>query len=207
MDVKKIHESVCESMKFVLASNNAGKRDEIMQILSSCDMEIITAKEAGFGSIDPEENGETFAQNAEIKARAFCELTNMPCIADDSGLCVDAMNGGPGVHTARYAGDHDFESGIERMLAELDGVPAEKRTARFVCSICCVWPDGRKVTAEGVCEGFIAERRMGDGGFGFDPIFLLPDGRCFAAIPAEDKNAVSHRGKALEELLEKLSRE
>jgi len=192
-------------MKFILASNNPGKRDELMQILSPCGVELITAKEAGFGSIDPEETGSTFAENAEIKARAFCELTGMPCIADDSGLCVDALDGGPGVHTARYAGDHDFESGIERMLHELEGVPDKERTARFVCSVCCVWPDGRKVSAEGTCEGVIAHERMGDGGFGFDPIFLLPDGRCFAVITAEEKNAVSHRGRALEQLMEKLS--
>ena len=188
-------------MKFILASNNAGKRDELMQILAPCGVTLVTAKEAGFASIDPEETGETFAENAEIKAKAFCELTGMPAIADDSGLCVDAMGGGPGVHTARYAGDHDFASGIEKMLAELEGIPQEQRTARFVCSVCCVWPDGRKITAEGVCEGYIADRRMGDGGFGFDPIFLLPDGRCFAVISAEEKNAVSHRGRALEKLL------
>ncbi len=191
-------------MKFILASNNPGKRDEMMQILADCGVELITAKEAGFGFIDPEETGETFAENAEIKARAFCELTNMPCIADDSGLCVDAMNGGPGIHTARYAGDHDFETGIERMLAELEGIPHEERTARFVCSICCVWPDGHKVTAEGICEGYISECRMGDGGFGFDPIFLMTDGRCFAGIPMEEKNQVSHRGVALRELMKKL---
>lgn len=191
-------------MKFVLASNNAGKRDELMQMLSLCGIELVTAKEAGFGNLDPDETGASFAENALIKAKAFCELTGMPCIADDSGLCVDAMNGAPGVHTARYAGDHNFADGIERLLAELEGVPAEKRSARFICSICCIWPDGHTVTAEGCCEGFIAKSRMGSGGFGFDPVFMLPDGRCFASISTEEKNAVSHRGKAIKLLLERL---
>lgn len=196
---------MAEKMKFVLASNNAGKKDEILQILAPFGVELITAAEAGFPSVDPEETGETFAENAEIKARAFCELTGMPAIADDSGLCVDAMGGGPGVHTARYAGDHDFDTGIKRMLRELEGVPYEQRSARFVCSICCLWPDGRKVTAEGACEGFIAFEPVGDGGFGFDPIFLLPDGRGFAVISTEEKNAVSHRGNALKNLMKKFA--
>lgn len=191
-------------MKFILASNNSGKRDEMLEILAPYGIELMTVKEAGFASIDPDETGETFAENAEIKARAFCELTGMPVIADDSGLCVDALGGGPGVHTARYAGDHDFASGIDKLLFELRDVPPEKRSARFVCSICCMWPDGKIVTAEGKCEGFIANERLGEGGFGFDPVFVLPDGRCFAVIPSEDKNAESHRGNALRELVKKL---
>lgn len=194
-------------MKFLLASNNPGKRDEMLQILAPFGVELVTAKEAGFGSVDPEETGTTFAENAYIKAKAFCDLTGLPSIADDSGLCVDAMNGGPGVYTARYAGDHDFAYGIRRMLAELDGIPHEERTARFVCSICCVWPDGRTLTADGVCEGYIALEPSGDGGFGFDPIFLMTDGRCFAAIPAEEKNAVSHRAVALQEFMKKLAQQ
>ncbi len=191
-------------MKFVLASNNSGKRDEMLKILAPYGVELITAAEAGFGTVDPEETGDTFAENALIKAKAFCELTGMPSIADDSGLCVDAMNGGPGVHTARYAGDHDFAYGIQKMLRELEGVPHEKRTARFVCSICCMWPDGHSVTAEGVCEGYIAQKVTGEGGFGFDPIFLLPDGRGFAEISLEEKNSVSHRGSALEAFMRKM---
>lgn len=192
-------------MKFILASNNPGKRDEMLEILAPYGIELVTAKEAGFAAIDPEETGDTFAENALIKAQAFCELTGMPVIADDSGLCVDALGGAPGVHTARYGGDHDFISGIDLLLHEMKDVPEEKRTARFVCSICCMWPDGRTVTCEGKCEGSISYERLGSGGFGFDPVFVLPDGRCFANIPSEDKNAVSHRGLALRELAGRLA--
>ena len=191
-------------MRFILASNNPGKRDEMLEILAPYGVELVTVKDAGFPSVDPEETGATFADNALIKARAFCELTGMAVIADDSGLCVDALGGAPGVHTARYGGDHDFGSGIDLLLHEMKDVPEGRRTARFVCSICCMWPDGRVVTAEGCCEGSIAFERLGDGGFGFDPVFVLPDGRCFAAIPSEEKNAVSHRGLALRRLVEKL---
>ncbi len=191
-------------MNFILASNNSGKCEEMLEILRPFGIELTTVRDAGFSSIDPEETGTSFAENAEIKARAFCEHTGMPVIADDSGLCVDALGGAPGVYSARYGGDHNFNSGIDLLLHELKEVPAEKRTARFVCSICCIWPDGRKVTAEGKVEGSIAFERIGEGGFGFDPVFLLPDGRSFAAISSEEKNAISHRGVALRELVGKL---
>lgn len=193
-------------MRFVLASNNEGKKSEMLRIIRPLipEMEIVTAREAGFGSVDPEETGVTFAENAEIKARAFMELTGMAAIADDSGLCVDALNGAPGVHTARYAGDHDFDFGIRKLLEELKDVPMEQRGACFVSAICCVWPDGRILTAEGRCDGYIGLERGGNGGFGFDPVFYMPGDRCFGDIPGDEKDGISHRGNALRLFAEKL---
>ena len=193
-------------MKFVLASNNEGKKVEMLRIIRPLipEIEIVTAREAGFGSVDPEETGETFAENAEIKARAFMELTGMPAIADDSGLCVDAMGGAPGVHTARYAGDHDFDTAMDKLLGELEGVPKEERTAYFISAICCVWPDGRILTAEGRCYGYIGFEKGGKEGFGFDPVFYMPGDRCFGSIPGDEKDAISHRGNAMREFADKL---
>jgi len=194
-------------MKFVLASNNEGKKVEMLRIIRPLipQIEIVTAREMGFGSVDPEENGVTFAENAEIKARAFMELTGLPAIADDSGLCVEAMGGAPGVHTARYAGDHDYPTAIKKLLGELEGVPLEKRTAYFVSAICCVWPDGRVLAAEGRCEGYIGFERGGDEGFGFDPIFYMPDGRCFGSIPGDEKDVISHRGHSMRIFADRLN--
>lgn len=194
-------------MKYLIASNNPAKRAELQNILGELGIEITTARELGIEAPDPEENGDTFEANAYIKAQAFCEAANMPVIADDSGLCVDALDGRPGVYSARYGGDHDSAGAIDTLLGELDGIPAEKRTARFVCHIVCLYPDGKRLDAHGVCEGSIAFEREGDGGFGFDPVFLTTDGRCFGSMSAEDKNAVSHRGNALRKLRELLENE
>lgn len=191
-------------MKYILASNNRAKRAELEQILSSLGIELATLKELGIEAPDPEEDGETFADNALIKAKAFMEASGLPVIADDSGLCVDALGGRPGVHSARYGGDHDSSSAIKKLLGELDTVPMEKRTARFECHIICLYPDGRRVDAHGTCEGYIAFEPRGNGGFGFDPVFCLPDGRCFGELSADEKHAVSHRGNALRELRKKL---
>ena len=193
-------------MKFILASNNEGKKAEMLRIIRPLipEIEILTAREAGFGTVDPEETGVTFAENAEIKARAFMELTGMPAIADDSGLCVDALGGAPGVHTARYAGDHDFDSAMDKLLDELKDVPMDKRGAYFISAICCVWPDGRMLTAEGRCNGYIGLEKGGKEGFGFDPVFYMPGGRCFGSIPGDEKDAISHRGNSMREFAAKL---
>ena len=194
-------------MKYILASNNPAKRAELEQILGDLGIMLTTAKELGIEAPDPVEDGETFADNALIKAGAFMKASGLPAIADDSGLCVDALGGRPGVHSARYGGDHDSASAIKKLLGEMEGVPAEKRTARFECHIICLYPDGRRIDAHGVCEGFIAARPRGSGGFGFDPVFCLPDGRCFGEMTAAEKHAVSHRGRALRELRKKLGDE
>lgn len=193
-------------MKFVLASNNEGKKAEMLRIIRPLipEIEIVTAREAGFGTVDPEETGVTFAENAEIKARAFMEMTGMPAIADDSGLCVDALGGAPGVHTARYAGDHDFDTAMDKLLDELKDVPMDKRGAYFISAICCVWPDGRMLTAEGRCNGYIGLEKGGKEGFGFDPVFYMPGGRCFGSIPGDEKDAISHRGNSMREFAAKL---
>lgn len=191
---------------FILASNSEGKKKEILRMLAPelPGIRLLTAGEAGFAPIEPEEAGESFRENALIKARAFVELTGMPAIADDSGLCVDALDGAPGIHSARFGGDHDPDSGIRLMLTELDGLPRDKRTAHFCCHVCCLWPDGRLIESEGRCEGYIGTQRGGTGGFGFDPVFYLPDGTCFAALSAEQKDAHSHRGNALRGLISRL---
>lgn len=194
-------------MKYILASGNPAKRAELEQILGELGIEITTAKELGIDLPEPVEDGETFAENALIKARAFMEASGLPAIADDSGLCVDALGGAPGIHSARYGGDHDSASAIKKLLGELDGVPEKDRTARFECHIVCLYPDGKKLDAHGVCEGYIALGPRGNGGFGFDPVFLLPDGRCFGSMSADEKHAVSHRGNALRELKQLLSKE
>ena len=191
-------------MKYIIASNNPAKRAELEKILGDLGIEIATVKELGMDAPDPEENGATFEANALIKAEAFVKASGMPVIADDSGLCVDALGGRPGVHSARYGGDHDPASAIRTLLGELDGVPEEKRTARFECHIVCLYPDGRRVDAHGTCEGYIAAEPRGNGGFGFDPVFLLADGRCFGEMSADEKQAVSHRGNALRELRRRL---
>lgn len=194
-------------MKYILASGNPSKRKELEQILGGLGIEITTAKELGIIVPDPVEDGDTFAENALIKAKAFSEASGLPAIADDSGLCVDALGGRPGVLSARYGGDHDSSSAIKLLLCELDGIPEKERTARFECHIVCLYPDGRQLDAHGECRGYIAFEPKGSGGFGFDPVFLLPDGRCFGNMSPEEKHSVSHRGNALRQLKELLSRE
>jgi len=187
-------------MKFVLATNNAHKLQEFRAILAQNDsVELLSQREAGC-SVDPEENGESFAENAYIKAEAAMRATGLPAIADDSGLCVDALGGEPGVRSARYTGRHEDTDAdrYEYLLKKLEGVT--QRSARFVCSICCVFPDGRALYADGVCEGAILSGPRGTGGFGYDPVFC-PAGfsRSMAELRPEEKNAISHRGKALQE--------
>ena len=190
-------------MKLVLATNNEGKVREFARILEPLGIEVMTQKQAGV-HVSPEENGTTFAENARIKAMAVYEATGLPTVADDSGLCIDAMNGEPGVYSARYYGeDPRYEEKNRRIIESLKGVAEEKRTARFVAHITCVLSKDEILDCEGVCEGTIGHKPAGDGGFGYDPIFYVGD-KSFAELDGEAKDKVSHRGKALEKLYQKL---
>ena len=192
-------------MRFFLASHNKGKRDEVARILAPLGVELVIPEDIDKPYIPPEETGTTFAENAMIKARHGCEWSGLPAIADDSGLCVDALGGAPGVHTARYGGeDLPYHEKMSLLVSELRDVPPEKRGAAYVCSIACVFPDGRTVTAEGTCRGVIGYGESGDGGFGFDPIFYV-GGVSMASLTDAQKDAISHRGAALAKFAERLS--
>lgn len=187
-------------MKIIIATHNKHKLQEMGRILSPMGYEVVTDLDLGIELSDVEENGETFLDNARIKAEAGCKESGLPCIADDSGLCVDALNGAPGVYSARYSGVHGDDDGNNRkLLSELSGVPTEKRTAHFACAICVSFPDGSEVTATGKCEGYIGYEKKGTNGFGYDPLFMVGD-RSLAQMTAEEKDAISHRGNALKEL-------
>lgn len=187
-------------MKIIIATHNKHKLQEMSRILSPMGYEVVTDLDLGIELSDVEENGETFLDNARIKAEAGCKESGLPCIADDSGLCVDALNGAPGVYSARYSGVHGDDDGNNRkLLAELSGIPTEKRTAHFACAICVSFPDGSEVTAMGKCEGYIGYEKKGTNGFGYDPLFMIGD-RSLAQMTAEEKDAISHRGNALKEL-------
>ncbi len=184
--------------KIIAATGNAGKMREFSMILADLGLEVISMKDAGV-SAEIVEDGTTFAENAEIKARAVWEQTGDIVLADDSGLVVDYLGGEPGIYSARYLGeDTSYEIKNQVILDRLAGASEEERTARFVCAIAAVLPDGRVLHTEGTVEGVIAHAPAGNGGFGYDPIFYLPEyGMTSAELPPEKKNAVSHRGKAL----------
>ena len=189
-------------MKLLIASNNQHKIDEIKQILGNKFEQILSLSEAGI-VCDPEENGKTFLDNALIKVRAVAKLTDMPVLGDDTGLCVDALNGAPGVHSARFAGDHDNAKNRAKLLYELQG--ETNRKAHFSTAVALLYPDGRLVTAEGRVDGEILHTEVGANGFGYDSLFYCNEiGKTFAEVTAEEKNAVSHRGRALQKLAEKL---
>lgn len=165
---------------------------------------VLTAEEAGVALTDVEETGQTFEENAYLKAESGCRESGLPCIADDSGLEVDALGGAPGVYSARYAGEHgNDQKNNALLLKNLQAVPAQQRTARFVSSVCCVFPDGRQLTVRGACEGTIAFEPRGGGGFGYDPLFLV-GGKTFGELTAQEKDRVSHRGNALRKLAQEL---
>jgi len=189
--------------RFVLATHNPGKRKEMSAILGKFGIEVVMPADLGI-MVDVEETGETFAENAMLKAKAICAATGLPAIADDSGLCVDALNGGPGVYSARYGGEELDDQGRYRLLLNsMRG--AATRNAHFACAVACAFPDGRTLTAEGRCDGTIAFAPMGTDGFGYDPVFFVPELRkTFAQLTAEEKSAVSHRGRALSDFAEKL---
>ena len=193
-------------MKFIIATNNKKKLLELERILKPLGIDAITAREAGVELDDVEETGTTFAENAFIKADAAFKKTGLPSVADDSGLCVDALDGRPGIYSARYAGDNATdEEKISKLLTELEDVEDEKRTAHFACAICCILPDGSKIEVEGRCHGKIAFEPCGDGGFGYDPVFMYGD-KSYAQLSAEEKDAVSHRGQALRKLKAELEK-
>ena len=193
-------------MDFLIATHNLKKRDELQRILSPLGITVLTADEAGVDLTDVEETGTTFEENALLKARSGAKEGNMPCIADDSGLCVDALDGAPGVYSARFAGEHgNDEKNIDKLLEALKDVPDEKRTAKFVCAVTCVFPDGKVIRTRGECHGVIAHERIGHGGFGYDPVFLCGE-KSFGELTSEEKDAVSHRGKALRMLVQELEK-
>ena len=193
-------------MDFILATNNMKKLAEMQRILSPLGINVVTAKMLGVTLEDVEEDGETFEDNAKLKARAACKEMNMPAIADDSGLCVDYLNGAPGIFSARFAGEHgNDEKNNDLLLEKLDGVPLEKRTAQYVCAICCTFPDGREIVVRGECNGVIGFERDGHEGFGYDPLFLV-DGKAFGRYTAEEKDKISHRGNALRLLTKELEK-
>lgn len=193
-------------MDFILATNNMKKLAEMQRILSPLGIHVVTAKMLGITLEDVEEDGDTFEANAKIKAVAACRETNMPAIADDSGLCVDYLDGAPGIYSARFSGGHgNDERNNDLLLEKLEGVPMEKRTAYYVCAICCVFPDGREITVRGECHGHIGFERDGHEGFGYDPLFLI-NGKSFGKYTAEEKDKISHRGNALRKLTEELEK-
>ena len=187
-------------MRFVLATFNPDKRRELERLLALPDVTLASLAEFP-GAVAPEESGETLLDNARIKARAAAAHTGLPAIADDTGLEVDALDGAPGVHAARYAGpDATYADNVAKLLAALRDVPAARRTARFRTVCVATWPEGREVIGEGVLEGVIAESARGAHGFGYDPVFELPDGRTLAELESAEKNAVSHRARAAQAL-------
>ena len=193
-------------MKFIIATNNQKKLKELERILNPLGINAVSAKEEGISLDDVEETGTTFAENAYLKAEAAFKKTGLPSVADDSGLCVDVLDGRPGIYSARYAGENATdEDKNNKLLAELNDVPEKDRTAHFTCAICCILPSGEKIEVEGVCEGSIAFEPHGNGGFGYDPIFKYGD-KSYADLSSDEKDAVSHRGQALRKLKAELEK-
>ena len=191
--------------RIICATGNEGKMKEIRMILADLGVPVLSMKEAGV-SADIVEDGKTFEENAAIKAETIRDLTGAIVLADDSGLEIDYLGGEPGIYSARYMGeDTSYDIKNQNLLDRLEGVPDEKRTARFVCAICAALPDGRKLTTRGTIEGIIGHGISGENGFGYDPIFWLPEYGCSTAeLSPEKKNELSHRGKALRAIKEQL---
>ncbi len=193
-------------MEFIIATNNKKKLREMGAILEKLGVRALSLAEAGIES-DAEETGTTFEENSRIKALAAMKVANLPAIADDSGLEVDALGGEPGVYSARYGGDkcHDDIERYEYLLENMKNIPDGKRRARFVSVITCVFPDGREISARGEIEGEILRAPHGEGGFGYDPVFFVPEeGMTTAEMTQERKNEISHRAKSLRIMAEKL---
>ena len=191
-------------MRFFIATKNAKKLAELERILKPLNIEVFSESLLERDLPEVEETGKTFAENALLKARHGCKFTGFPTIADDSGLCVYALGGAPGVYSARYAGENcNDEANMQKLLTEMSDLKGDERNAEFVSVIACVFPDGREFTVEGKCKGSIAAEKHGNGGFGYDPLFATEYGN-FGEMTAEEKDAVSHRGNALKLLAEKL---
>ena len=190
-------------MKVILASKNPHKLTELSAILSQHGFEIALESEYGL-DIDVDETGTTFEENSLLKAEAVMKASGLPVLADDSGLMVDALDGAPGVYSARYGHKSSDGERTEFLLENMKDVPDGKRTAKFVCVITCLWPDGRKIVARGECPGVIAFEPQGENGFGYDPVFYLPElGMTYAELPSGQKNAISHRARALQDFCRK----
>lgn len=195
--------------KIIFATGNSGKMKEVSRILEDLGLAVISMRDAGI-NMEIEENGTTYEENALLKARAVAQSAGGHCIvlADDSGLEIDYLNREPGVYSARYLGEQtSYRQKNKNLIERLAGVPDEKRTARFVCAIAAVLPDGRELTTLGVIEGRIGYEEKGSGGFGYDPIFFVPEyGKATAELTEEEKNAVSHRGRALSAMKKELKK-
>lgn len=190
-------------MKVILASKNQYKLTELSAILSQLGFEIALESEYGL-DIDVEETGTTFEENSFLKADAVMKASGLPVLADDSGLMVDALDGAPGVYSARYGHKASDKERTAYLLENMKDVPEERRGAKFVCVITCLFPDGRKIVARGECPGVIARAPHGENGFGYDPVFYLPElGMTYAELPSEQKNAISHRARALQDFCRK----
>ena len=191
--------------KMMFATGNEGKMREVRMILGDLGAEILSLKEAGIQA-EAEENGTTFEENAVIKAKEIMEKTGALVLADDSGLEVDALNGEPGIYSARYMGhETSYHIKNKNLIERLEGKTGEERSARFVCAIAACFPDGRVLTTRGTMEGQIGYEEKGENGFGYDPIFYLPEYQCYSGeLPLEEKNKLSHRGKALRLMKEQL---
>ncbi len=193
-------------MKVFIATKNAKKLIELERILTPLGFEVLSEKDLDKPLSEVEETGTTFAENALLKAKAGLELTGLISVADDSGICVDYLKGAPGIYSARYSGGHgnDAENN-KKILRELEGVPMEQRGAHYSAAIACVFPDGRSFTVQGDCYGHIAFEESGTQGFGYDPLFISEKG-CFGHLSAEEKDEISHRGKALRLFKEELTK-
>ena len=190
-------------MKVILASKNQHKLTELSAILSQLGFEIALESEYGL-DIDVEETGTTFEENSFLKADAVMKASGLPVLADDSGLMVDALDGAPGVYSARYGHKASDKERTAYLVENMKDVPEERRGAKFVCVITCLFPDGRKIVARGECPGVIARAPHGENGFGYDPVFYLPElGMTYAELPSEQKNAISHRARALQDFCRK----
>jgi XTP/dITP diphosphohydrolase len=190
----------------VLATHNAGKIREFRAVLLPLGYEVVSVKQLLPDLIEPEETGATFEENARLKAMYYMKATGKPCLADDSGIIADALNGQPGVYSARYAGEPaNDEANNQKLINALAPFPPELRTVRYRCVLFLVFPDGREIEASGDCEGLLRDFYAGTGGFGYDPLFYVPQkGKTMAELTMDEKNEISHRGKALRKLVELL---
>lgn len=181
------------------------KREELHRILQPLGIRVFLDHEKGISLTEVEETGETFEENALLKAVSGCKDSGMPCIADDSGLCIDFLDGAPGVYSARYLGENTpYPEKMDKVLALMKDVPFEKRTARFVSTAACAFPDGSSFVVRGTCEGHIGYEQRGENGFGYDPIFMVGE-KSFAELTSEEKDAISHRGRSIRALADKLA--
>lgn len=193
-------------MKVFIATKNHHKLTELERILVPMGFEVLSENDLDKPLPEVDETGTSYEENALLKAHSGLRVTGLITVADDSGLSVDYLDGAPGLYSARYSGmGASYASNNEKLLAALDGVPYEKRTATFVSAIACVFPNGREFTVRGECKGFVAEECHGDGGFGYDPLFIC-DAGCYAEMTPEEKDRVSHRGNALRAFKEELKK-